>query len=277
MLSLRRGTLAGAMLVCASAAVAQSVPTEVDKGPNPPMVDPCANLFALVSRPTVTTSSCAVKPKDALLEFGYVNAATAGSGNSSTLPSAALRVGLSRNLEADALIPTFSRTSAQPVAAGFGDAAAGLKYQFGYSRNSINAVNAFFTGATGAKAFTGGSGGATVSYDVSYALSSKFGLAGTLGYNSFALQGVDSIARRYWSLNPSIVLANSFQKAIQGYVEFYGATASGPRQTGRYCFDGGFQGDLSQHLQLDGSIGTLCTNIVGNSAHYVSFGGAYRL
>jgi hypothetical protein len=59
--------------------------------------DPCGSILSIVTRPTVTTSVCTVRPHDVLIESGYTNTQTAGARGGTTVayPHAYLRFGTS--------------------------------------------------------------------------------------------------------------------------------------------------------------------------------------
>ena len=239
--------------------------------------DPCASLLALVTRPTVTTSGCSVKPGQTLIETGYTNQTTSGAGGGVmvTYPQAEVRIGLPRKWEFDVFVPSWNKTAMAPATSGPGDASAGVKYEFGYTSRLLTGADVVATVPTGAAPFTGG--GPSYAYDVNaaYTLSPNVGLSATAGYNSVSAPGPTGAIERFGTFSPSLVLADMLGRNFQVFAEAYGSTTAGPGLGGRYGVDVGLQKDVGSRLQLDVEYGDTLTVIGGLHPHYVGFGAAY--
>ncbi|MBD5654902.1 MAG: hypothetical protein IAI50_06940, partial [Candidatus Eremiobacteraeota bacterium] len=178
--------LAGIPLAAfAQTAPAASPSPAAGASPGAAVSDPCLSLSTLVSRPTVTTSACAVKHGDLLIESGYTNATTGGNGANSTVtyPQANLRVGLGGNLEFDFNPESLARYSGTPRAVGTTDSSIGLKYELGYTSKMTYGLNALYTLPTGSAPFSGFGDGVLINANATLALSPALGLFGTFGYN----------------------------------------------------------------------------------------------
>ena len=274
-----------ALLLLPVVALAQQPPSS--DPPNAVDPAPCLNLFQLVSRPTVTTAACAVRPRRVLLEAGYTNQTTSAltGGNLTTYPQALLRIGLFRNNELDLFVPSASRQSSPaPATTGLGDSAAGYHYQLPVMGKAIIGFNSFVTFPTGAIGFTAGGTGLTLNVDWAYSFSPRIGLSGTLGYSAQSAQTggglpqtVGTAFRRFAAFNPSVVVTKSLGTTAQAYLEVFGTTKTSPGGSGRYLYDAGVQKQLSANLQVDLSAGQTFTPSSGNThVRYFSVGFARR-
>jgi hypothetical protein len=273
------------LLLPPATALAQQPPASGSPNPNQP--DPCLNLFQLVSRPTVTTAACAVQPRRALLELGYVNQTTStpSGGNLVIYPQAQVRLGLFRHNELDLFVPSAEQQSSPaPRTSGLGDAAAGYHHQLPVIGKAIIGLNGFVTFPTGSTGFTAGGTGLTLNVDWSYAFSPSIGLSGTLGYSALSAQRVGGTPQttgpsfqRFASFNPSIVVEQALAKTAQAFLEVFGTTRTGPGAGGRYLYDLGLQKQLSPDLQVDLSAGQTFTPSSGNTrVRYLGVGFARR-
>ena len=231
-------------------------------GPN----DPCTSLAALVSRPSVTSSVCTVRPNHVLIETGYLNTTFTGGGNAVTYPTASVRIGTRiPALEIDFAPPSAVRTNAGGLTTATTDVGAGLKYVFGYTPRFSWGGQAFFTAPTGLNG--GSANGTTAAYalNASYALGPVFSLATTLSTSSLT-----NGAQRWNSFVPSLVLGASLPNTTGVFAElvtFSNANGLGTPTRAQYMF--GMYRDLGPRFQLDASTAFSPTTQTGK---YTSFG-----
>ena len=213
--------------------------------------DPCTSLSVLVSRPTVTSSVCTVRPNHVLIETGYLNTSFEAGGGSVSAPQALIRIGTAiPALELQVAPPGLMRTRGNGGAiAASTDTGAGLKYVFGYTPKFNYGGQAFFTAPTGLNG--GSSNGTTAAYGLNggFTLSSAFSLATTLTASSQT-----NGTQRWSSFAPSLVLGAALPNATGLYAEWaQTSNATGPASATRTQYMFGLYRDLGQRLQLDAS------------------------
>jgi len=259
-------------------AAATAPPTTPSPSPSPSgPSDPCTSLLALVTRPTVTTTACSVKPDALLIEIGYTNTTTSGRGGGvlANYPQAELRLGLPDKLEFDVFPPSLNEASGHPAVSGPSDVAAGLKYEIGYTSKALAGVGFVVSLPTGTRAFTSGESTYAFDFNFAYALSPNVGLSGTMAYNAGAMPETSGAVGRFSAFDPSLVLADALPDNFQVFFEGYGSTTAGPGLGSRYAIDGGLQKDIGSRLQLDLEYGDVLTVTGGLHPHAVGFGAAY--
>ena len=253
--------------------------TEPSPSPSPSPsgpADPCTSILAIVTRPTVTTSVCTVRPRKALIETGYTNTVTTGQGSGITAsyPQALLRFGSGyKNFEYEFTPPSVNATNFNSsIVRGATDMGAGLKYVLGYSDKWAWGVNASFTVPSGSPAFTAGLAQYTGNFNWGYAVNSTVAVSGTLGFNDFA--GFDSSGNNghFFSFIPSVVVTVAYPQNSQFFAEYVFFSQSGLGLGGRSLIDYGFVHDFGAHIQVDIESGVQPTTINGQRQHYVGAG-----
>jgi len=257
--------------------VASPAPSPAPSGPS----DPCTAMLAIVTRPTVTTSVCVVKPDHLLLETGWTNTVTAGpgGGNTAAYPQALVRIPTNiRRIEFDWTPPTYERSSVGgTVVGGASDMAFGAKWEAGYNAKSSWGANAFVTVPSGDAAFTAGGTQYTVNVNGSYALNSVFSLGSTLGFNSLTGFGSNGSVQRFTSFVPSLVLTAGLPNSSQPFVEYAYFSHAGLGLGGKSLVDFGYARDFGQHVQADVEYGVSPTKINGQTQHYLGAGLSFML
>lgn len=269
---LRSAALAIAILPGVASAQASPAPTmSASPVPSPAPTssdaasDPCATTLALVSRPSVTTSACAVKAHHAMLETGYQNTVPDAGAPVAQYPQALIRVGTSiPGLEVSVAPPSENR-SAQ--ISGASDTSFGLKYEIGYSNRWVTGVNGFVTVPTGSNGYSAGGTGYTLNANASYTVTPGLSSAATLGFNSLS----DS-SQRYMSIIPSLVLSGSLTSTTAAFGELATfSNATGPGSSSRLQLLGGFQQAIANRIQFDVEAGRSPTQSTGKY-RYVGIG-----
>jgi hypothetical protein len=265
--------------VRAGATAAPSASPSVSASPSPtpgPVSDPCTSLSNLVSRPSFSTSACAVKPNDLLIESGYSNTTAQGTGATSTIsfPQATLRLGLAHDFEVDVATPSYERQSSSPKISGTSDSGLGLKYEIGYTSKVTYGVNALYTLDTGSAGFSGNGNGILANVNGALTLSPAVGLFGSFGYNAQSA-GTALAQQRYHGFDPSLGVSVSLPQSFSIFAEGFGMSSTGPGLGGRYAFDTGILKDVGSRLQLDAEYYDYPGYQNGTRQASVGFGASY--
>ena len=256
----------------ADAATSAPSPSPAPSAPN----DPCTTMIALVTRPTVTTSVCVVKPDHLLLETGYTNTVTTGQGGGNTVayPQALVRIPTNiKNIEVDWSPPTYTRSSTgNSVVGGSSDMAFGAKWEAGYDANAQWGANAFVTVPSGDRAFTAGGTQYTLNLNGAYTINSVFGLASTFGFNSLTGFDANGDVVRFESFIPSLVLTATLAGSSEPFAEYAYFSHAGVNLGSKSLIDFGYVRDFGRHVQADVEYGFSPTVINGQKQHYVGAG-----
>ncbi|GAC1545852.1 MAG: hypothetical protein NVS3B16_15730 [Vulcanimicrobiaceae bacterium] len=242
------------------------------------VTDPCTSLSNVVSRPTFGTAACAVKRGDLLIETGYTNATTSGSGANSlvTYPQASLRAGMGRNLEFDLNPTSIARLSGSPRIVGTTDSTIGLKYELGYTTKLVYGANVLYTLPTGDGPFTGNGDGILANLNAGLTLSPAFGLYASLGYNTQSAGTPDAPAR-YHNFQPSLGAALALPHGYNVLLEGFNQSSTAPGLGGRFGYDAAVQKGIGSRLQLDVNYFNYPGVQNGGHLHSIGFGAAYLI
>jgi hypothetical protein len=259
--------LAASLLIAVSPTAAAS--------PTPPP-DPCGAIMSVVSRPTVTNAVCTVRPGQALLENGWSNTITTGTGdgNTASYPQSLLKLGtINPHLDLEIGLPNITRTTVGGAyVAGVTDVNFGAKYELGYSAKVVWGVAGLVSVPSGDTAFTAGESTYTLGGNWSYTLTSLFALAGTVNLNALAGPDATGTTRRYSSIAPSVVFEATPSSFTTIFAEYAYTSHAGYSLPGRTTLDAGVSADLTPHFQFDVEAGWLPTLIQGQRQHYVGAG-----
>ncbi|GAC1617677.1 MAG: hypothetical protein NVS4B13_10770 [Candidatus Elarobacter sp.] len=276
-LSLSRGASAQTMPKAVASPSPAASPTAAPNAIGPALGtnDPCTNLAAIVTRPTVTNSVCTVRPNHVEIETGYLNTTAAnGGGNVVTYPQTLIRVGTKiPALELQIAPPTVARASAGGTTTqGSTDVGAGLKYVFGYTPKFNYGGQVFVTAPTGTNGFSAGGSGVIYALNAGYTLSPVFSLATTLGEQSLS-NGV----QHFSSFVPSLVLTAAFpgNTGISAEIAQF-SNANGPGTATRTQYIYAIYHGIGQRLQVDASFATSPTAATGKY-RALGFGLSYYL
>ncbi len=238
--------------------------------------DPCGSILSIVTRPTVTTSVCTVRPGHVLIENGYTNTITTGPGAGVTInyPQSFVRVGVGRDMEIAFSPPSFERSSlGGALASGSSDMGIGAKWELGYTNNSSWGAGFSITGATGDPAFTAGATQYSGLVNWSYTLSPAFGLSGTVSFNSLSAANAAGQFQQYSAIIPSFVLTATLPgQPSQLFGEYVYYSHAGPGLGDKGLFDVGYVRDFGAHVQFDIEYGFQPPLINGQKLHYFGFG-----
>lgn len=240
--------------------------------------DPCASLLAVLNRPTVSDSVCAVKPWKFIAEVGtqYQNTYPE-QGDLMNAPEAQLRWGLP-GLNEITLLPSnyvdiFSSDGSGQ--SGFTATSLGFKHQFPNFGKLSYAAEGLFTLPTGSDALGSDGLGFAANGIVNYNFTDIFALSLMLGYTT-ATTSTDSGGGRYSSFNPDLVFAAQTSENLQFYIEVYGQSKTSPDQSSGFNADGGVQYLISENIELDLEYGQRISGELAGFANYVGAGTGFR-
>ena len=278
------GLLSMAVVFAARPAAAQTPPPAVPPPAPVPSAtpagvsDPCDSLSNLVSRPTFGTAACAVKPHDLLIESGYTNLTTSGTGANSavTYPQGSLRVGVARNLEFDLDPASIERVSGSPRSTGLTDTSLGLKYELGYTSKLIYGVNVLYTADSGSPATSANGDGVLANVNAALTLSPAIGVFSSVGYNAQSA-GTPGSPARYHGIDPSLGASVSLPASLAFALEGFGQSSTGPGLGGRYGADAALERDFGSRLQVDVNYYDYFGIQSGAHLHSIGFGAAYLI
>ncbi|MBV8222311.1 MAG: hypothetical protein JO293_03045 [Candidatus Eremiobacteraeota bacterium] len=272
---------------CVLAAPGRSAAAHVTESPTPAPTatpapassapsDPCTTIIAIVTRPTVTTSVCTVRPQHLLVENGWTNTVTTGpgGGNTATYPQSFVRIGTDiRQVEIDWTPPSYNRSSVGgAIISGASDMAFGAKWEAGYDSRAVWGCNASVSVPSGDTAFTAGTTQYMFNLNGSYTLTPVFSLSSTLGFNSLGMPAAPNAAQRYFSFIPTLALFASTSRVSEAFAEYAYFSRTGPGLPGKSLIDFGYEQDLGRHLQLDAEYGFTPASFNGQRQQYVGAG-----
>lgn len=254
-------TLAGSSVGSDASLAASPEPTPTPAAPG----DPCGSIASLVDRPTVTTSPCTVRPGSVLVESGYTNSVTSGSGGGTTVtyPESFARVGSwNPHLEFDFEPPQENRSSAGgALVTGAGDVGLGTKYEIGYTAQWTYGADVIVAFPSGTRAFSAGHVQPSGGFDWTYTASSAISLFGTVGFDGTAFV-------------PSAGVSTTLSTQSSFYAEYAYFTASGSNLIKRGLPNVGYIRDIGPHVQLDVEYGFAPLSSAG-AGHYVGAGASF--
>ncbi len=265
-------SLALAAVTAAASPTPSAVPSPTPSAPS----DPCGSILSIVTRPTVTTGVCTVRPRKVLLENGYTNTTVtgAGGGEIANYPQSFLRLGTGDpHLEFSFSPPSSNASSlGGATVGGTSDMNFGAKYELGYNANAVWGVNAQVSVPSGSHAFTAGGAQYTGNFNWGYTLNSEFSLAGTLGFNSLAGYNTSGNVAHFFAFIPSVELEASLPANSQLFAEYAYFSQAGVGLGSRSLFDFGYQKDIGPHVQFDVEYGIQPTVLNGQQLHYIGAG-----
>jgi len=223
----------------------------------------------------VATSVCALKKREAVVESGYTDTVMTGAGNGVNVnyPQSVVRVGTDvRNLEVQAVPPSYERSTSGAPTDGVSDAGFGLKYEIGYTSKASYGVNFLATVPTGSSTFTSGAPTYTGNVNLTYTLNSEFGLASTISFQSLATREGAGTVARVGAFVPTLVLTAAVPGNSQLFAEIASFSHAAVGQPSRVLYDGGFQKQISTHVLIDLEAGLAPAPVNGQRQHYIGFG-----
>lgn len=234
------------------------------------------DLLAALNRPTIGFSTCAVKPRDVVAEFGYTNERFGSGDADAVYPQSFVRYGVTPGWEVDVFAPLYADAmSAGAHRFGALDSGVGFKYQLPTAGKTQLAVDGLYAFANGARTFSAGRPTATINLDAGRSLTGTLSVGATLGYTSTGGQRIDGSNGPYRAWLPSGVVVKQLSPVTQLYAEAYGATRIRPDGGSRFALNGGVQTLVGPRFELDAEIGRTVTDL--DRSHYLGLGFGVRL
>jgi hypothetical protein len=219
--------------------------------------------MSIVTRPSVTTDVCTVRPHKVDVESGYTNTTFTGpgGGQSVSYPQSYLRAGSGDpRIEYDITPPSYNTsTVGGATVSGASDTAVGIKDELGYTDRALWGWNAQVSFPTGSTGFTAGHPQYTLNANWGYTLSPALSLSGTVGFDAYAFV-------------PSVDLTSTLSPVDEVFVEYAYFTRAAIGAPPKSIVDGGFIHDFSPHVQVDVEAGVSPALIFGQRQHYVGAG-----
>jgi hypothetical protein len=242
--------------------------------PAPAAPYPCTNINADVTRPSASTSVCAVQPRHVVVETGYTNTTTTGVGANSTtnVPQAFIRTGIGPRIEFNFTPPSAESTNnGIATTSGTSDIGFGLKAVLGYSSRGLYGIGGSMTVPTGSAAFTNGANTYELTLNGSYSLTSSLSLFGTAGFASLVGTDANGNLARFGSFIPSVGVTYSLPSSWYVFVEGADFGKVAPNAGNRLLVDYGVQ-KASGRVQFDAEAGNALNVVNGSRYHYVGAG-----
>lgn len=235
--------------------------------------NPCRGsdaLLAILDRPTVGDSTCAVHQGRIVLEAGYAYSSLypSANGHGASYPQLELRFGLPHDNEF-VFLPAERVLS--PGANGYTASVLGLKHEFDVSSAWQFAAESLVTLPSGDPNQGSAGTGVAVNGIASWSPSSTVGFSLMVGVTSDT-EPTNLGGGRYTSFNPDGVVTWEFVPDLQLYAEVYGQSHTGVGQGSGYDADGGIQILLARNFELDFEAGTRLSGQLGGFSHYVGAG-----
>ncbi|MGC8485214.1 MAG: hypothetical protein ACP5O6_06215 [Candidatus Baltobacteraceae bacterium] len=254
---------------CRALALAAILTATLGATANPKPASLCdGGLLAILNRPTIGFSTCAVARHHFVGEFGIQNTVDAAGSNVS-LGQGFLRFGLGHGFEADVNGPNVIDGSTVP-SAGLQDLGLGLKWQFLDRPTFGGAFDLIQNVPTARTGVTLGAPSTTLNLDLATALGANSGLGITLGAIDTSGFGPGGARRRYVAFQPSMALTDLLTPRLQAYIEGVSLSRTAPGAAGAFTVDGGFQFSATPTLELDIEAARSTTD--GVPSHYLGLG-----
>jgi hypothetical protein len=240
--------------------------------------DPCADLLAVLNRPTVADSVCSVKPGKVIIESGVAyQSLSANDGHGFDLPETLIRFGLPLGNEINVFVPNYIRQNSTEDGTISGSTATivGLKHQFLARNKWVYAAESIFTMPSGSDNFGSNAMGFAVNGIVDYSFTSSISATFMAGLTSETVSYHDG-GGRYNSFNPDLVLDWEPTNNLQFYVEIYGQTKTAPEEHDGYNADVGIQYLITKNIEVDVEYGHRLTGELAGFSHYFGVGGGIR-
>jgi hypothetical protein len=266
--------MTAALAVAARVTAAESPAPAATPSPATSSTYPCNNINAYVTRPTIATSVCAVQPGQIVIETGYMNTATTGTGANSTAtyPQALVKTGIGPRIEFDLTPPSVVNTNnGVATISGTSDLGLGVKAVLGYSSRALYGIGASMTVPTGSAAFTNGANTYSLILNGTYSLTSALSLFSTLGYSSLVGTDANGKLARFGSFIPSAGVSYSLPSNWYAFVEAANFGKLGPTGGSRTIIDYGIEKVVGR-TQFDAEVGNALNVVNGSRFHYVGAG-----
>lgn len=241
--------------------------------------DPCEGLLALIDRPTIGNSPCAVKPGKILVESGMAYARIyPDHGNLFLFPQGELRFGLPLNNELIIATPDYINTHYPhlPKQTGYNATLLGLKHEFPYTEKWIYALEGLLTLPSGSPVFGEAGTGYTLNALITYNITPTFSFAPLFGISSVTTSS-QAGAHRFFYFIPDLLVIWLLNPRLQVYAEAVGQTKVDYNRGWGTIGDFGAQFLLSKNVEVDFELGRrLSGNYINSFNYYGTCGGTIQ-
>jgi hypothetical protein len=235
---------------------------------------PCTNVNAYATRPSVSTSACAVQPGQIVVETGYTETTAIGAGanDSANYPQIFIHTGIGPRIEFGLTAPSVQITNDGTTrSTGTSDLGFGLKATLGYTSSVVYGIGISMTVPTGSAAFTNGADTYAIIVNGSYTMTSRLSFFGTAAFDSLTGTDTNGKLQRFGSFIPSLGATYSLPSNWFVYAEGASFGTVAPNAGSRGLIDYGVQ-KLCGRVQFDASAGNALNVVSGSRFHYVGFG-----
>lgn len=212
---------------------------------------PAAPAPLVSDRPGFTNSSEVVGPGVTQLEAGVARTTTSflnGGGQTTDLPQATLRRGLTQTLELRIGLPDYF--SSKTNGSGFGDGSLGLKWKFYQSKNGNTkvALTPSLVIPSRQRVYSSGQYDPAVTLGAQTVSGARWGVSTNLTLSNPTVNG-----QRLFTVSPSAAVSYQITQALSAYGDVFD---SFPKQSlPTPIADGGFTYLVTPNLQLDAETG----------------------
>ena len=224
------------------------------------------------NRPSFTTSTYTVQPRDITLEMGYqysFNYNSIGT-NTSTTPLLDLRTGLTPNMEINLLWGgwNINRTDNQASQSTTSDVSVGSKYRLVKSDVYNLTLLGIVSFPTGSSSAISSQVDPTIGILWDRTLTSKISAFGTFQTTSFSTQD-----QRVYDLQPALGISFAMKSALAAFIEYYSCIPLRADGIFQHAFDAGLTYLINNDLQWDINF---AVGLNSQSDSYVGSGIAFR-
>ena len=243
--------------------------------------DPCGSILSEVTRPTVATSACTLRPHHAIIEDGWSNTVTTGPNGGATTSFAQTFIHFGSwdpHLEFTLTPPSWNHSvSGGAVADGASDMAFGAKRELGYDGNAVWGIGAQMSVPSGDNGFTGGLPQYAEDANWSISMGPEYSIGGTVAFETIAGLEPHGAEVRQGAFVPSFVLAAATNPTGQLYLEYASFSHAAVGLPSRILYDTGYVRDLTPDTQVDLEYGFSPTIVQGQRQHYVGIGMSFMV
>lgn len=266
--------LAAAIFGWAVVAAVTGAPALARIAPSPaPTQNPCEGILNLINRPTIASAPCAVPTNHVLVESGYANVVSTGTGSgvAASYPQALIRIGtFDPKFEFDVFAPNYTHAGGAP--SGWGDLAVGTAFNLGSNEKAVWGGGAIVSIPTGNSSFTAGAAQFTGDFNWVYNLNPVFGLFGTESLNALSARNASGTAQSYFAFIPSTGISAQLSPNAVIYSEYTYYSQAGPGPGSKSLFDFGYEQAVGSNIELDIEYGLSPPDPNGVKQHYFGAG-----
>ena len=244
--------------------VAHATSTDVCGGPS--------QILALVNRPTISDSPCAVPNRQGMVELGYQRLALPANGWAQNFPETEFRFGLPMASEWFVLMPNHVQQNSYP-SSGLTATSVGLKHQLRTTKTWVLSLDGLLTTPSGSEAYGSQGLGGVINLIGNRSLNPFVSITAQLGLSS-QTEPAQRGGGRFSSFNPDVFLTWVLTDALQTYAELYGQTKTSTTQGWGWNAAAGLIIMPKSNMTLDVEFSQRFYGNLGGFNHYFGLGGS---